>query len=74
MILFLEKRKDLPAAGVTCLAWDVEQWVGDRLPARAAHSFASWMEDVWDTYANDTDLTTGQALEHALEKWKGWMS
>lgn len=74
MILFLEKRKDRPAAEVTCLAWDVEQWALEPrlggLPERDAHTFAGWLEDVWSSYAEDTGLTVGQALAFALKQWK----
>jgi len=74
MVLFLHKRENRPADQVPVLAWDVEQWAMEPtlggLSPEDAHAFGGWLEDVSNSYADDTGLTTGQALRFALKQWK----
>lgn len=52
------------------LAWAKDPEYGG-LPPENARAFANWLEDAWSEYAADQDLTTGEVLRLALEKWIG---
>lgn len=54
-------------------AHDIRDYVidTDELPRFTAAVFANWLDENWNDFNEDGDLTNGQVIRGALSEWSG---
>jgi hypothetical protein len=71
----LQANLDQPAFRYMILKDDILSWAldpnGGGLPAASAMAFTAWLDENWNDFSEDTEVTVEQVLQGAVADWCG---